>query len=339
MLMDVCSKIFSSVMNGRAFRLLELHGTRFQFGGTPTLGCQDGLFTLKTLLNAHKNHDLPSFVAFVDLVKAYDTVNHDLLLKVLGKYGAPPKFVAAIKTMYTDLKVVLKIDKEIAEIMQSVGVRQGDNMAPVLFLFLMSAAAETLEPAWRQAGIEVLTVAHTPDDEIDNGCVRGHTPRMYTSRKLTAYEIYQLLYVDDGAFPFPTRDALIKGLSLVHSHLARFGLEVHIGKDGAPSKTECVFFPPPQFFNNPHSSDSAIADVDEPWLLFEEDTPTPSDSPLTHVYTYAHHHHTHSEKHRISSKVGSENYEMVFCIILPLWAIGRPSRHWGALLPISFFVP
>jgi hypothetical protein len=142
--MDVCSKIFSSVMNGRAFRLLELHGTRFQFGGTPTLGCQDGLFMLKTLLNAHKNHDLPSFVAFVDLVKAYDTANHDLLLKVLGKYGAPPKFVAAIKTMYTDLKVVLKIDKEITKIMQSVGVRQGDNMAPVLFLFLMSAAAETL---------------------------------------------------------------------------------------------------------------------------------------------------------------------------------------------------
>jgi hypothetical protein len=50
--------------------------------------------------------------------------------------------------MYTDLKVVLKIDKEITEIMQSVGVRQGDNMAPVLFLFLMSAAAETLKPAW-----------------------------------------------------------------------------------------------------------------------------------------------------------------------------------------------
>jgi hypothetical protein len=36
----------------------------------------------------------------------------------------PPsfKFVAAIKTMYTDLKVVLKIDKEIQEIPQSVGV-------------------------------------------------------------------------------------------------------------------------------------------------------------------------------------------------------------------------
>ncbi len=125
MLMDVGSKIFSSIMNGPAFRLLlKLHGMQFQFGGTPNQGCQDGLFTLKTLINAHKNHNLPLFLAFVDLVQAYDTANHDLLLKVLEKYGAPLMFVAAIiiKTMYTDLKVVLKIDKKIKEIPQSVGV-------------------------------------------------------------------------------------------------------------------------------------------------------------------------------------------------------------------------
>lgn len=50
------------------------------------------------LINAHKNHHLPSFVAFVDLVKAYDTVNHDLHLHILKKYGAPPKFVASMRT-------------------------------------------------------------------------------------------------------------------------------------------------------------------------------------------------------------------------------------------------
>jgi hypothetical protein len=54
MLMDVCSKIFSSVMNARAFKLLAAHGTRFQFGGTPELGCRDGLFVLKTMLNMQK---------------------------------------------------------------------------------------------------------------------------------------------------------------------------------------------------------------------------------------------------------------------------------------------
>ena len=58
MLMNVCSKIFSLVVNNRAFCLLELHGTQFQFGGTPEVGCRDGLFTLKSLLNAQRNHDL-----------------------------------------------------------------------------------------------------------------------------------------------------------------------------------------------------------------------------------------------------------------------------------------
>ncbi len=52
MLMNMCSKVFSSVMTTRAFSLLDKHGTRFQFGGTPEIGCRDGLFTLKALLNA-----------------------------------------------------------------------------------------------------------------------------------------------------------------------------------------------------------------------------------------------------------------------------------------------
>jgi hypothetical protein len=84
----------------------------------------------------------------------------------------------------------------------------------------MSAAAETLKSAWKQANIEVLTVAHSPDDALDAGCVRGCTPLIYLSCRLTTYKIYQLLYyVDNGASPFPTRAALIKGLTLVHSPL------------------------------------------------------------------------------------------------------------------------
>ena len=39
-------------MTARAFKLLDQHGMCFQFGSTPELGCRDGLFTLKALLNA-----------------------------------------------------------------------------------------------------------------------------------------------------------------------------------------------------------------------------------------------------------------------------------------------
>ncbi len=44
MLMEVYSNFGSLVMNGRAYTLLSDHGTRFQFGGTPELGCRDKLF-------------------------------------------------------------------------------------------------------------------------------------------------------------------------------------------------------------------------------------------------------------------------------------------------------
>jgi hypothetical protein len=154
-LMDMCSKVFSLLMMVHAFQLLDKHRTRFQFGGTPELGCRDGLFTLKVPPNARQNHDLASYVGFVDLVKAYNTANHDLVLCILKRYGPPPNFFAAIQMIYTNKVCVIKIEKEIVDIPQSVGVQQGNNMVPVLFLFLMIAFTETLEIVWREQEIPI----------------------------------------------------------------------------------------------------------------------------------------------------------------------------------------
>jgi hypothetical protein len=119
MLMDICSKVFSSVMTTQAFTLLDKHGTCFQVGGSPKIGCRDGLFTLKALLNARRNHDLALYIGFVNLVKAADTANHKLLINILCCYGAPTKFVTAIKKIYRNNTYMLKIENKVTEILQA----------------------------------------------------------------------------------------------------------------------------------------------------------------------------------------------------------------------------
>jgi len=116
----------------------------------------------------------------------------------------------------------------------------------------MSAFAETLAVAWKEAGIDVCTVQSVTGTRLTagNGKIRGHSPKEYLAHDLTTVKIFQCLYVDDGAFIFSSRDNLIQGVSLIHHHFARLGLEMHIGCGTTPSKTECVFFPPMRFFSS-----------------------------------------------------------------------------------------
>ncbi|KAL7523370.1 hypothetical protein ACHAWF_001608 [Thalassiosira exigua] len=233
-LMDVCSEILSKILTNRAYQILQRHGTKYQFGATPEMGCQDGAFVQKSLLHLRRQHNLDTFVVFADLVKAFDTSNHELMIEISEKYDAPPKFCNAIQRLYDNLKVVLKIGKEKAEIAQGVGVLQGDNLSPLTFLFLMTAFAETLEEEWTAAGLPRTSLMRVTMDDLEDfekGQFTGHS-RSSLSSEGTFNVTQQILYVDDGAFFFPCMEnmAKAKGLQIIHTTFARLGLEMHIGR-------------------------------------------------------------------------------------------------------------
>ena len=89
------------------------------------------------MLHLRYNHNLPTFVTFADLVRAFYTSNHKLMVEILKKYGCPPKLCPAIIRMYTDKNVRLIMGKIDISITFEVGVKQGDSVAPVLLLFIM----------------------------------------------------------------------------------------------------------------------------------------------------------------------------------------------------------
>ena len=46
-LMDIGSKVFSSLICKRLFKIIKKHGVKYQFGYSPGVGCQDGTLTIK----------------------------------------------------------------------------------------------------------------------------------------------------------------------------------------------------------------------------------------------------------------------------------------------------
>ena len=108
-LMEIGSKVFSSILCARLFQVIKKHGVKYQFGSSSEVGCQDGTFTIKILLHLRRNHNLPTWVAFADLVKAFNTLNHLLMVMILAKYGCPPNLCDTITRMYKDSVVKLVI--------------------------------------------------------------------------------------------------------------------------------------------------------------------------------------------------------------------------------------
>jgi hypothetical protein len=205
----------------QSYKLLAKQDTKHQYGATTNCGCRDGNFTLKSILHLQWQHNQDTYVVFADLVKAYDTYNHELMLKILEQYGAPPKFRDSIKRLYTNLKVIVKIGKEKAEIDQEVGMRQGDNVSLVIFLFLMSTFVETLEEEWTQSGLSEAifkNVTHASKGQLTGHLIGG-------AKRALDLIIHQLLYIDNVAFFFETREDAMLGLNLINKVFAKLGLE------------------------------------------------------------------------------------------------------------------
>ena len=109
--MDVLSKVLCRIMNKHLFYATRRNGISYQFGATPTTGHREGFSTLKTTVYIRRNHNLGIHVSFIDLAKDFHTVDHELLIKVLEKYGAPPKLCDCVKRLYERLMIVPKLGK------------------------------------------------------------------------------------------------------------------------------------------------------------------------------------------------------------------------------------
>ena len=123
-------------------------GLQEQAGFTPKRGCDDATTALKITLQNLSAAEQEAYVLFVDLVKAFDPVNREMLWLVLAKMGIPPGMISTIKKMYTGITININIGEAKEAFNSTSGVKQGDNIAPLLFIFAMQAVMECMSVRW-----------------------------------------------------------------------------------------------------------------------------------------------------------------------------------------------
>ena len=107
--------------------------------------------------------------------------------------------------MYTDINIKLRIDKAEAIFNSTSGVKQGDNLPPVLFLFVIQATIDTMHQKWSFVDLASPQLEWYPNAK---GFLNKRSPKSGTRLREDHKDTF---YADDSAFIFLSKKDLIIG--------------------------------------------------------------------------------------------------------------------------------
>ena len=76
----------------------------------------DMIFVARMLQEFGRDKDIPIYLCFIDLTKAYDTVDRKLLWLVLARFGVPDKMINIIRAFHDGMRATVRLgDGELSE--------------------------------------------------------------------------------------------------------------------------------------------------------------------------------------------------------------------------------
>ena len=136
-LLSCFGKLFTSCLNRRLTIFIENNNIvqAEQAGFKSDFSTIDHLFALKSLADLYLSKRKRLYCCFVDYKKAFDTINRSTLWSKMLASGISGKLFDIIKNMYEKAKssVALTAEKQSDFFTCNIGVRQGENLSPLLF--------------------------------------------------------------------------------------------------------------------------------------------------------------------------------------------------------------
>lgn len=111
------------------------------------MGTRDALFAINILIQKCWDMQMDVFLCFVDYEKAFDRVQHEVLVRHLHSIGLDEKDVRIIQNLYWNQTATVRVEGEdTEEVAVCRGVRQGCILSPLLFnIYSEVIIAEALE--------------------------------------------------------------------------------------------------------------------------------------------------------------------------------------------------
>uniref|UniRef100_A0A8B9QGS0 Reverse transcriptase domain-containing protein n=1 Tax=Apteryx owenii TaxID=8824 RepID=A0A8B9QGS0_APTOW len=187
---SVILRLFSRILTARLRRACLSNSCQRGFTAAPS--CAENLKLLQVLIRHHKT----LAVVFVDLAKAFDSVNHHHILEVVREKSIDGHILDIIADTYNNCATRLEVGETCSEKVEILTrVKQGDPMSPLLFNLAVDSLLCKLE-------------------EIKEGFKHGNS------------SVSSLAFVDDLVLLSDSWDGMQKSIQVVEEFCHTTGLKV-----------------------------------------------------------------------------------------------------------------
>nr|VZI46445.1 unnamed protein product [Spirometra erinaceieuropaei] len=170
------------------------------------------------------------YSTFLDLTKAFDTVNREGLWKIMQKFGCPERFTRMVRQLHDGMMARVTDNGAVSEVFAVTnGRKQRCVLAPTLFSLMFFAM---LMDAYRDERPGIRIVYRTDGHLLNQR-------RMHFQSRVSTTTVHKLLFADDCVLNTTSEDEMQRSMDLFSAARENFGLVIN------KQKTVIMHQPPP----------------------------------------------------------------------------------------------
>ena len=183
----------------------------------------DMIFAARQLMEKCREQRRDLYVAFVDLSKAFDSVDRELLWSILQKSGCPPRYTQVVRELHDGMKVSVRYGGDLSEAFEVArGVKQGCVLAPVLFNLYLQCVTRLLAASLDSRNL--IHLNYRTDRSLFN------LRKLKAKKKISQTELLELQYADDCALVADSVEKLQLVLVRIDELYRKLGLNINVHK-------------------------------------------------------------------------------------------------------------